>query len=37
MINSCFTGERRLEKLKPKQTTFSEAMPIAVRETENGK
>ncbi|GAU27315.1 hypothetical protein TSUD_05410, partial [Trifolium subterraneum] len=30
-------GERRLEKLKPKQTTFNFSMPIAVRETENGK
>jgi hypothetical protein len=30
-------GERRLEKLKPKQTTFNFSMPIAAREIENGK
>ncbi|KAK2452610.1 RING/U-box superfamily protein [Trifolium repens] len=30
-------GERRLEKLKPKQTTFNFSMSIAAREIENGK
>ncbi|CAJ2675374.1 unnamed protein product [Trifolium pratense] len=30
-------GGRRLEQLKPKQTIFNFSMPIAVRETENGK
>ncbi|CAI8606264.1 unnamed protein product [Vicia faba] len=30
-------GERKYEKLKPKQTTFPEAMPMVVRETNNGK
>ncbi|XP_058722217.1 E3 ubiquitin-protein ligase APD3-like [Vicia villosa] len=30
-------GERRYEKLKPKQTTFPEAMPMVVKESHNGK
>ncbi|CAK8569468.1 unnamed protein product [Lathyrus sativus] len=30
-------GERKYEKLKPEQTIFHEAMPIVVRETNNGK